>query len=122
LSEHISECRKEIDALILRLQPDEIFIPFSDGHPDHNAANDIFNSLSEKSVLGLKVREYLTWAIQKYTSSNASCSRDEFSKLPGVKQYDISGVLPKKIEAIGQYKSQTTEYWPSQKEKRSGFG
>lgn len=101
LKNSILEAEKSVKKLLTELKPTEIYIPTkNDSHPDHRSTNLIVLSAVKKLSLNLNVYESIIWPGPDTTSPRFFI--------------DISDVLDKKNKAISVYKSQISEYFPSQ--------
>lgn len=81
-----------LDQTITRFQPTMIYLPHADeSHPDHKAANQItFGVMSNRGKIPVTLRFFEIWTPQI-----------QYSVLQ-----DISSVMPRKIRAIRQHRSQ----------------
>ena len=99
------EINQEVNLLIQEIQPDEVYIPYSnDLHKDHNAISYAAIVAARPYLNNSKcIRRILSYETLSETSLNYSNPNNNFE--PNV-YVNISSVLNKKIEALKKYKSQ----------------
>ena len=99
------EINKEVNLLIKEIQPNEIYIPYSDDlHKDHNAISYAVIVASRPYLdISKSIRRILSYETLSETGLNYLNPNNSFN--PNV-YVNISSVLNKKIEAMKKYKSQ----------------
>lgn len=103
LREHMSDARERTVRILREVRPVEIYVPYrDDANEDHRTTYEIVASSVKEADLLPKMYEYSVW--------NGKIPR------PGLKVFmiDIHGELGRKMEAISEYKSQISKFFPKQ--------
>lgn len=90
---------------LIRIKPKTILVPWRrDPHPDHRAAFQIIKHATQKLFGNIKIIEYPIWLWEIAENSDAPQATEVLAW-----RLDIEKVLDKKLRAINQHKSQTTD-------------
>ncbi len=104
-SENWHEAVERCGRYLAEIRPATVFIPWRrDPHPDHRAAFDLINSAGENLPFEIKLIEYPIWLWEIAESSDTPLATEVSAW-----RLDIEKVLAKKLRAIGEHKSQTTD-------------
>jgi LmbE family N-acetylglucosaminyl deacetylase len=115
LCDHRREALEKIAEILTRLQPAEIFVPFHrEAQADHRETCEIVCQAAQKTgVAGeVEIFQYFVWAMRLWFWQIAEIYRPATWL-----KTDIQPVRRRKLEALAQYRSQTTplysgETWP----------
>lgn len=93
----------ELKAIMLQLQPQEIYVPYrNDGHSDHIKTHDFVKAAAEASGLALDFWEYPVWSLWN-TQHLAGATADTMVQL---RRLPIHRVRQQKAKALRCYRSQ----------------
>lgn len=114
LDHNISEAKEQVKDILIKLNPDKIFVPSErDIHKDHRATNVIVSLALEELALQLNVYAYVVWSDRRMVQRILE-KLHEILRPPSVMRIRISDFLELKRKAISMYKSQVSLLFPSQ--------
>lgn len=112
LPSHAEELARRIQALLERIQPDHVLVPFRlDRHPDHLAVNQVVTNALQEGRLRGELTEYFV-----YHRWRLLPKRDirRYLRHPQLIRVDLSSVAAMKRRALDCFRTQTTRYYPWQ--------
>jgi LmbE family N-acetylglucosaminyl deacetylase len=112
LKQNVEELRKMLRDIILKIAPDNIFVPFRyDRHPDHLVLNRLVVEANNHGLFQSRIIEYFVYHRWRLLPLRDIRKYVKPQDLIEVKIDDVAGV---KRRALDCYKSQTSIFYPWQ--------